>query len=75
MDNVRAGCGGSSEAKRCMSDTESDEQQSGRWTGDDVVNMLKISGIADFSIFVLALFSNSLLTWSKGREGEGMVGV
>ena len=45
MDNVSAGSGGSSEAKCSMSDTESDEQQSGRLIGDDNVKFLKVSDI------------------------------
>lgn len=50
MDNVSAGSGGSSEAKCSMSETEREEQQSGRWIGDDVVNILKVSDTGDESI-------------------------
>ena len=66
IDNISAGCGGSSEAKCSMSDTESDEQQSGRLTGENSVQFWKISSIRGRPIFEVVL----LITYriESGRQ-------
>lgn len=57
-----------------MSDTESDEQHSGRLTGEDTVNLWKISSIRGRSIFEVVLLISYLLKVEGKRHAHTVEG-